>query len=129
MQSINMLYAFLENRKMRVRIENTFSTAMPINGGSPQGTLLGNLIFIIATADLDKNINHNQIQEEIVEDEDEEEESNRSFDSNAPLIYNTKRNIFPDSDTDEENDLTNAFFAEHELLRTTFQPEERMGLL
>ena len=43
---------------MRVRIEKEFSNALQINGGSPQGTLLGNLIFIIATSDLDKDLDY-----------------------------------------------------------------------
>ena len=51
-----MLHSFLEERKMRVKIDNVFSDPLPINGGSPQGTLLGNLIFIVATSELDKNV-------------------------------------------------------------------------
>ena len=39
-----------------MRIEQEFSDPLPISGGSPQGTLLGNLIFIIATSDLDKDL-------------------------------------------------------------------------
>ena len=55
-QSLGMLYAFLEGRKMWVRIDKTFSDPLKINGGSPQGTLLGNLIFIVATSNLDKDV-------------------------------------------------------------------------
>ena len=52
---------------MKVRIEKSFSDALPINGGSPQGTLLGNLIFIvlsfIATSNLDKGIIYSDTQD------------------------------------------------------------------
>ena len=33
--SVQMLYAFLENRRMSVRIDRNMSTPLPINGGSP----------------------------------------------------------------------------------------------
>ena len=49
-----MLHAFLENRTMRVRVDQDMSDPLQINGGSPQGTLLGNLIFIVATSELEK---------------------------------------------------------------------------
>ena len=54
--AIAMLYAFLQGRKMRVKIDRVFSNPLPINGGSPQGTLLGNLIFIVATSEIEKEI-------------------------------------------------------------------------
>ena len=41
---------------MRLKIEDKLSHPLPIYGGSPQGTLLGNLIFIVATSKIDKNI-------------------------------------------------------------------------
>ena len=59
-QSLGMLRSFLEKRYMKVRIDKMFSSPLPINGGSPQGTLLGNLIFIIATSDLDKGISYEE---------------------------------------------------------------------
>ena len=51
--SIAMISAFLRDRCMRFKVGREFSTERQILGGSPQGTLLGNLLFIIATDDLE----------------------------------------------------------------------------
>ena len=52
--SIEMLATFLRGRKMRFKIGNTLSTPRPLKGGSPQGTLLGNFMFIITTDSLEE---------------------------------------------------------------------------
>ena len=50
--SIGMIRSFLTGRKMRVKVGDELSSPRPINGGSPQGTLLGNMLFIITTDSL-----------------------------------------------------------------------------
>ena len=44
-----MIHAFLHRREMRVRLGQTLSEPLTIKGGSPQGTLLGNLLFTLTT--------------------------------------------------------------------------------
>ena len=51
--SVKMVYAFLQGRKMSVRINDTFSTEQDVPGRIPQGTLLGNFLFIITTNHLE----------------------------------------------------------------------------
>ena len=48
-----LVSSFLYNRQMRFKIEGTHSTPRLLRGGSPQGTLLGNFIFIITTDKLE----------------------------------------------------------------------------
>ena len=48
-----MLGSFLMNRVLTFRLGDIFSTPRPLNGGSPQGTLLGNFMFIVATDSLE----------------------------------------------------------------------------
>ena len=47
--TISIVQSFLANRTMNVRIGSTLSSPRPIRGGSPQGTLLGNLLFTLST--------------------------------------------------------------------------------
>ena len=77
-------------------MDKPLSDPLGINGGSPQGTLLGNLIFIVATSDLDKEIAYSakttmEVQGPRMEQEedpgrveDEEEEVNFSYRRNIP---------------------------------------------
>ena len=46
---ISMIHAFLYGRIMRVRLGQALSDPLTIKGGSPQGTLLGNLLFTLTT--------------------------------------------------------------------------------
>ena len=46
---ISMVCAFLRGRTMQVRINQTLSDPLPVDGGSPQGSILGNSLFCIAT--------------------------------------------------------------------------------
>ena len=48
-----MVRSFLANREMRVRIGSTLSDPRAICGDSPQGTLLGNLLFTLATNEIE----------------------------------------------------------------------------
>ena len=47
-QSLKMVYAFLSERRMRVRSGVIMSSPRHVHGGSPQGTRLGNVLFCIA---------------------------------------------------------------------------------
>ena len=44
-----LLASFLQGRTMTVRVNKCFSPALPVNGGCPQGSLLGVLIFNVST--------------------------------------------------------------------------------
>ena len=44
-QTLNLIAAFLSNRRMTVRIGNCFSNKLPINGRSPQGCVTANALF------------------------------------------------------------------------------------
>ena len=55
---VGLVRAFLTGRKMRMKVGNSFSSLRNINGGSPQGTLLGNYLFIITTDHLETDSNN-----------------------------------------------------------------------
>ena len=50
-----MVAAFLKNRIMKLKVGDTLSEGRNIRGGSPQGTLLGNFLFIITTDNLEQD--------------------------------------------------------------------------
>ena len=52
---IRMTAAFLMERKMVFRAGQALSTPRTLKGGAPQGTLLGNYLFILATDQLEEN--------------------------------------------------------------------------
>ena len=138
-ESIQMLYAFLECRKMSVRIGTSMSDPLPINGGSPQGTLLGNLIFIVATSELDKDIEYSEINHDsipsdnrLLQPEDqpvhfnEEEfstdrESPESTTSSIRFFRDSNIRTFPDSSSDSSE--TERSMIEYEEIRATLIPE------
>lgn len=47
--SINLIHSFLHGRTMRIRIGNTQSEPRPIDRGSPQGSVLGCMLYCVAT--------------------------------------------------------------------------------
>ena len=52
-ESLRLIHTFLRGRKMSVKLGNSQSSPRLVPGGSPQGTLLGNFLFIIATDQLE----------------------------------------------------------------------------
>ena len=54
---------FLTNRKIQVKINNTFSTFCTVQNGVPQGTVISPLLFNIAVNDLPDNITGIQISQ------------------------------------------------------------------
>ena len=49
----DMIQAFLHGRQMQFKVGNTVSTKRLLKGGAPQGTLLGNFLFMMATNELE----------------------------------------------------------------------------
>ena len=49
---VGLVQAFLCNRKMRVKVGSTLSAPRSVPGGSPQGSILGNFLFCVATREL-----------------------------------------------------------------------------
>ena len=45
--TLGVVSAFLTNRRMVFKVKNSFSSERAVKGGSPQGTKLGNLLFIL----------------------------------------------------------------------------------
>ena len=50
--SIDMVSAFLYGRTMRVKVGSALSNPRTVPGGSPQGSILGNFLFCVATREL-----------------------------------------------------------------------------
>ena len=48
-----MIRTFLTRRMMQFKVDSTLSSERHLKGGAPQGTLLGNYLFILATNDLE----------------------------------------------------------------------------
>ena len=57
--SIALVRSFLTNRSMRVRVGSILSSPRLLKGGSPQGSILGCLLYCAATQQLDLKLRHN----------------------------------------------------------------------
>ena len=83
--TLQMVAAFLTGRSMKVKVGQVFSEARQVNGGAPQGTKMGNLLFSITIEDLEKRNSDlsAQIAPEVDliggEDRDQDEEDNDIF--------------------------------------------------
>ena len=53
---LRWVYAFLYERKQRVKVGNSLSSWSTLNGGVPQGTKLGPLLFIVMINDLEVSL-------------------------------------------------------------------------
>ena len=60
-QTISLLATFLSNRSMSVRVSDTWSVPRPVFGGVPQGSILGVLLFNIATDDLEDDTEDHRV--------------------------------------------------------------------
>ena len=126
--SVDMIYGFLEDRKMSVKIEGIMSDSLSINGGSPQGTLLGNLIFIVATSELDKDLVYEEqpaaeptaAHAELVNEESREDSSSSDNDSLCHFQRSRLNTIYESSDEEELNRSIN----QHLAIQTEFTPED-----
>ena len=52
-QVLSLLASFLSNRTMSVRVAEAWSKPRPVHGGVPQGSILGVMLFNVATDDLE----------------------------------------------------------------------------
>ena len=50
--SVSLIRAFLEGRRMTISIDGVMATPIPINRGSPQGSVLGCLLYCVTTQSL-----------------------------------------------------------------------------
>ena len=73
-----MVAAFLRGRKMQIKAGDEKSDKRLVKGGSPQGTLLGNYLFVITTDDLEGAGVNMGVVEGVV-DEEEDNLSEESF--------------------------------------------------
>ena len=92
--SVAMIAAFLRNRRMKFKVGETMSDERLVKGGSPQGTLLGNILFIITTDDLE--LGPDTLRNEISVPElsfEDAEEYNGSVTGGG--IYNDSDNMDP----------------------------------
>ena len=58
--ALDWFRSYLSNRTIRVKIQKTKSKEFPINYGTPQGSCLGPLIFLIFCNDLNMHLKHMQ---------------------------------------------------------------------
>ena len=79
---IGMIAAFLYDRKLQFKVGNEHSSKRTLRGGAPQGTLLGNYLFILTTDSLDKG-------EQDTSDDHDLEESNKSGEGSKAATEST----------------------------------------
>ena len=61
-QTLSMVFSFLSKREMCVKSGDRFTNTRQVQGGSPQGTKLGNLLFCIAIDDITVPENGNETE-------------------------------------------------------------------
>ena len=54
--SLSMVSAFLRNRQMRFNVNNVLSSSRQVRGGSPQGTKLGNFLFVVTIDKIEERL-------------------------------------------------------------------------
>ena len=60
---VGLVAAFLYERKMAVKIDGQFSSVRQVNGGAPQGSILGSYLFCITTEILAETLEVNTVEE------------------------------------------------------------------
>ena len=65
-----MVGRVLKNRMMQFRVGYIMSSLRPLRGGAPQGMLLGNYLFVLATDDLERTGSHNDESNGVLESVD-----------------------------------------------------------
>ena len=62
--TIDLTRSFLSDRSMRVKVGETLSPNHPLRGGSPQGSILGCLLYCLATQQLNLSLLEHHTEEE-----------------------------------------------------------------
>ena len=70
--SLNLVKSFLENREMTMRMEGHCPTPVPILRGSPQGSVLGCLLYCITTQSFTDGLGHGDPTNELRQDQRDE---------------------------------------------------------
>ena len=107
-EAMTMIAAFLYNRTMRVKVGTAFSTPRSVNGGSPQGTKLGNFLFTM-TIDCIEQANHplfGSVGLPTYEDSAEDEQSEVGFTTSTPCKAGTWDGVLRYHDTSGRGDST-----------------------
>ena len=74
--------SFFMNRTMTFRVGDSFSSPRPLKGGSPQGTLLGNFLFVMAT---------NKLEHPSINDPSYPCANDDDLDTNPPLMTTSNK--------------------------------------
>ena len=96
---LGMVYSFLSDREMRVKIDGKFSSTRKTPGGAPQGTKSGNLLFSVAIDDM-------ELAGEAFDRRSEEDVSifrtrvPAPDESSCTMLYNTSADSFNIADKD-----------------------------
>ena len=80
-EAIGMVAAFLNERSMRIKINNTYSANRRVLGGSPQGTKIGNFLFTVSVEAIEEKgrFLHNEVPPQIKQTEPETTTRPRRF--------------------------------------------------